>query len=370
MSFKIKSFLVAVSLVAALFASNAISEEFYKLDKKASGFSVPWGMTFISDTQMLVTERQGKLYRLDLASGKKEPISGLPAIAVMGQGGLLDIQASPNFKSDGWIYFTYSKPVKGDEGATALAKAKLKGNQLDSLQDLIVTKSASDGGRHFGSRITFDNKGHLFFSVGDRGDRDNGQDLMNHASTIVRLKLDGSIPKDNPFVGSKKGLDEIWSYGHRNPQGMFFDKEKGQLWSIEHGPRGGDEINLIKKGANYGWAVISYGKEYWGPVAVGEGTHREGMEQPVKYYVPSIAPSSLIMYRGEAFPQWQGNLFSGALKLTHLNRVVLDSNGKPKEEERLFKSLGERIRNVITDDKGLIYFATDRGNIYQVSPKK
>ena len=184
----------------------------------------------------------------------------------------------------------------------------------------------------------------------------------------MRLNRDGSIPLDNPFIDKKEILPEIWSYGHRNPQGLVYDQNSSQLWSIEHGPRGGDEINLIQAGKNYGWPIISYGKEYWGPVAVGENTHKKGMQQPVKYYVPSIAPSSLLLYSGKAFPKWQGHLFSGALKLRHLNRVVLNKHSKAISEERLVKNLDERIRCVIESPEGWIYFSTDSGKLLRIKP--
>ena len=362
------SFLVIEANAAE--TNQTITSPGYQLEKVSSGFSVPWGMTFISETDLLITEKTGQLKKLNLSTKTIEKISGLPKIAVMGQGGLLDVKAAPNFDKSQLVYFTYSKPVNSDEAATTLARARLKGNQLTEWQDLLVTLSASDNGRHFGSRIAFDDQGHVFFSVGDRGDRNNGQNLKTHAATIIRLNLDGSIPKDNPFVSNKDALDEIWSYGHRNPQGLFYDKPSKTLWAIEHGPRGGDEINLIQKGKNYGWPVISYGKEYWGPVHVGEGTHKDGMEQPAKYFVPSIAPSSLILYRGKVFPQWNGNLFAGALKLTHINRLKINSVEEVIEEERLFNELGERVRNIVVDNAGLIYFSTDRGNIYRVKPSK
>ncbi len=361
-------FLLATTPVKADESNQSKAKSGFQLEKIASGFSIPWGMTFVSENELLVTEKTGLIKKLNLISKTIQKIGGLPKIAVMGQGGLLDIKAVPDFKQSEWLYITYSKPINDDEAATALARAKLDGDSLVEWQDLLVTQSASDSGRHFGSRITFDNEGHVFFSVGDRGDRDNGQDLKTHAATIIRLNLDGSIPKDNPFVGNNDALNEIWSFGHRNPQGLFYDPQSKTLWSIEHGPRGGDEINRIEKGKNYGWPVISYGKEYWGPIAVGEGTHKEGMEQPAKYFVPSIAPSSLILYRGKAFPRWNGNLFAGALKLTHINRLKINSVEEVVEQERLFNELGERVRSLTTDISGLIYFSTDRGNIYRVIP--
>lgn len=340
-----------------------------KLEKVFEGLNTPWGMAFISEKQLLVTEREGHIYLLDLEQVSKTKLSNTPAVMADGQGGMLDIALSPDYNKTGWIYFTYVKNVD-DEGATVLARAKLKSNQFYNWQELLVTDSESDTGRHFGSRITFDTNGHIFFGVGDRGERPNSQDLTNHAGTVIRLHLDGTIPKDNPFVKSETALPEIWSYGHRNPQGLTYDHHTDRLWEIEHGPRGGDEINLIKAGANYGWPIISYGKEYWGPLAVGEGTHRDGMEQPVKYYVPSIAPGSLLIYKGSAIPKWKGNLFSGALKLRHINRVVINDKGGAIKEERLLESLDERIRALAEDSQGLIYFSTDSGKIFRIKPVK
>lgn len=280
---------------------------------------------------------------------------------------MLDIALSPNYKKDGWIYFTYVKEVKG-QGATVLSRAKLVARTFSNWQELLVTKSTTQESRHFGSRITFDGHGHVFFAVGDRGVRKNAQDLSNHAGSIMRLNLDGSVPEDNPFSKNKQLLPEVWSYGHRNPQGLAYDAENERLWSIEHGPRGGDEINLIHSGANYGWPTISYGKEYWGPIAVGEGTHRKGMEQPVKVYTPSIAPGSLLLYSANALPDWKGNLLSGALKLHHINRIVLSKQGEVLKEERLLEDLDERIRALAQSPQGWLYFSTDSGKIFRLRP--
>jgi glucose/arabinose dehydrogenase len=246
----------------------------------------------------------------------------------------------------------------------------LNGSTLQDWDDLLLTHSGTETNVHYGSRIAFDDNGYIYFSIGDRGIRENAQDLTLHAGSILRLKRDGNIPIDNPFVDTANALPEIWSYGHRNPQGLVWDNDNKRLWSIEHGPRGGDEINLIEKGKNYGWPIISYGKEYWGPVSVGEGTHKVGMEQPVKYYAPSIAPGSLLYYTGDAFPEWQGDLLAGALILRHLNRVELNEQGEAIAEERLLEDLNQRIRALVQSPEGWIYFSTDRGNIYVLTPNK
>jgi glucose/arabinose dehydrogenase len=324
-------------------------------------------MTFLSSNQLLFSERAGQLKVLDLNDLGITRLENVPTVAAIGQGGMLDVAVGPDYARNGWIYITYSKAVSSD-AATTLARTRITKSRLSDWQDLLVTDSASNGGRHFGSRITFDDQGHVFFGVGDRGKRAPAQDLGNHMGSIMRLNLDGSIPADNPFVGKASARDEIWSYGHRNPQGLFFDRSTQRLWSIEHGPRGGDEINLVQRGLNYGWPVISHGKEYWGPVSIGEGTRKAGMEQPLKVYIPSIAPGSLIVYSGDAFPQWRGNLFAGALKLEHLNRVKLSMDGQPVAEERLLEDFDERIRALLESARGWIYLSTDSGKILRLRP--
>jgi len=349
---------------ATLVKSKAVN---FKLETVATGLGIPWGIVFLTDNDLLITEKEGQVKHLNLESGRITTIKGAPRVFAEGQAGLLDVAINSDYADTGWIYFTYVKNQSG-EGVTVLARAKLREQQLTDWQDLLVTQSASDTGRHFGSRIAFDKQGYVYFTVGDRGVRPNGQDLSNHAGTVMRLHTDGRVPEDNPFVKRKDALNEIWSYGHRNPQGISYDAKHDRLWIIEHGPRGGDEINLVSPGKNYGWPVISYGKEYWGPLAVGEGTHREGMEQPVKEYTPSIAPASLLLYSGKAFEPWRGNLFSGALKLRHLNRVVLSEKATAIDEERLLGDLNERIRAITEDSKGWIYFSTDSGKIYRIKP--
>ena len=340
----------------------------FKLEQIADGLGIPWGMTFLNENEIIFTERQGAVKIIALDSLKITTLQGLPSIAVKGQGGMLDVATGPDYTSQGWIYFTYTK--RSASGlVTTLARAKRDADRLNNWQDLLISDSATDTGRHFGSRIAFDAAGHVFFGIGDRGVRDNSQNLGNHAGTILRIKLDGTIPDDNPFLNVAGARPEIWSYGHRNPQGLLFDLDKSNLWSIEHGPRGGDEINLVQKGRNYGWPVISHGKEYWAPISIGEGTDKEGMEKPIKVYIPSIAPGSLLLYSGNAFPQWQGSLFSGALKLRHLNRVSISVDNKAVDEERLLGDLDERIRALAQSPEGWIYLTTDSGKIMRMRPR-
>lgn len=348
-----------------------------KVELVADGFGVPWGLAVLSSNELLITEREGAIKIVYIDKSMSVTLKNTPDVLPGGQGGMLDVVLSPDFKTTGWVYFTYVKVVNG-QGATVLARSKLKNKQLIGWQELLVTQSTTSQDYHFGSRITFDESGHVYFSVGDRGQRSSAQDLSNHAGSIIRLNLDGSVPSDNPFnkksntdkqsVNNSKALPEIWSYGHRNPQGMAYDLKNKRLWSIEHGPRGGDEVNLILPANNYGWPVISHGKEYWGPLSVGEGTHRDDISAPAKVYIPSIAPGSLIYYTGDSFPKWQGNLLTGALKLQHINRIVLDKDGLFVKEERLLENLGERIRALTQSPQGWIYFSTDSGKIYRISP--
>jgi len=356
--------LFKIILISFCFTS-LFSKEF-KTQTLATLSSIPWGMTFISPSQMLISQKDGSISLLNIQTKKLISIENPIKSFQKGQGGFLDIKVSPNFKEDSWIYFTYSKKQK-NEISTTLARGKFKDNSFSKIEDLLVSKNRSNTGFHFGSRIAFDKQGHVFFSIGDRGIRNNSQDLNTHAGSIVRLNLDGSIPKDNPFVSNPKVLDEIYSYGHRNPQGLYYDKQREELFSSEHGPRGGDEINLISKSANYGWPIITYGKEYYGPISIGEGTHKKGLIQPLKVYIPSIAPSSLLVYSGKLFKEYKGKLFLGALKLRHLNVITLDKNQKAIKEERLLKDLDERIRNVIEDQEGYIYISIDSGKIIKLS---
>ncbi|MHA7879872.1 MAG: PQQ-dependent sugar dehydrogenase [Saccharospirillum sp.] len=351
---------------AQTLASGTSEGHSWQVEEVTRGFGVPWGLSFVSQDQVFVTQRTGEAMLVDVHSGTTRAVSGLPEVAAQGQGGLLDVATAPDFATSGWLYFTYSKPREGG-AATTLARAQLVGTRLEDWQDLLVTDSVTRRGQHFGSRIAFDEDGHVFFGIGDRGERDEAQDPGNHIGTIIRLHLDGSIPADNPFVGNPEVRDEIWSFGHRNPQGMAFDAVEQRLWSNEHGPRGGDEINRIQPGLNYGWPEVSLGREYWGPIDVGADADPQ-MEDPVVVFTPSIAPGSLMVYRGEAFPQWHGNLISGALVLTHLNRVVLDDNLNPVTEERLLENLGERIRAITTDHQGWLYLSTDSGRLLRLRP--
>lgn len=264
---------------------------------------------------------------------------------------------------------TYSKEIDG-RGATVLARFNVSSDfqKLTNFRDLVVTDSLSETSRHFGSRIARDQKGNIYFSVGDRGVRSNGQNLRTHSGAILRVTASGAPSTRNPFVANKKVKPEIYSYGHRNPQGLVFDAKSQSLWALEHGPRGGDELNLVKKGKNYGWPQQSYGKEYSSERPVGKPIVK-GIELPVYQYTPTIAPSSLHLYSGDAFPAWKGSLLAGALALTHLNRIVLKGTTFVREE-RLLNELNQRIRSVTEGPDGFIYVGTDRGIVYRIRPKK
>lgn len=355
---KIHTYL-ALGAIGAVLSTSVYA---WQAELVASGLKVPWGMSSIDDNQLLVTQRHGEVGVVNLDDGTYRTVARPTQVSAVGQGGLLDVAKSPF--EDNTFYFTYSKQVE-DAYETALASAQYQQGQLIGWKELLVTQSGSDTGRHFGSRITFDER-YVYMSVGDRGVRENGQNQTTHAGSILRLLPNGLAPEDNPFTKVNSALNEIWSYGHRNPQGLFYDRRTQQLWSIEHGPRGGDEINLIVKGENYGWPVTSHGKEYWGPISVGEAKTLPGIQTPKKVYVPSIAPSSLILYRGDKYPSLNGKLVSGALKLTHLNVVTLDEQTNIVAEKRLLESLGERIRDLEVTPAGEILFSTDSGNIYRL----
>ncbi len=356
------------SLNASIILIEKSEQATFQVEEIADSLGVVWGMTFLNPKEMLLTERGGKVASLSLIDNSVTWLKGVPKISAVMQGGLLDVAVPKSYKPGDWIYFTYSKGLFLHKKVTTLARAHKKNNKLMDWQDIVITRSESRREIHFGSRITFDGKGHIFFTVGDRGVRSNSQDLTTHAGSVLRVNMDGGVPADNPFVNVKNALPEIWSFGHRNPQGIVYDALHQRLWANEHGPKGGDEINLILPSRNYGWPVISYGWEYSGISPVGEGTEKPGMEQPAKYYVPSIAPGSLMLYSGKAFPQWKGNLMAGALGMMHLNRVRLDSSGITLEEERLLLDLKARIRCVIEGPEGWIYLSIDSGRILRIKP--
>lgn len=321
---------------------------------------IVWGIEFDGDS-LIVTERKGQIKKINLKTKKVTEISGAPEVYAKGQGGLLDIKKHPDFSKNKRIYLTYSKNMK-DTKTTALGYGILNGDKLENFKEIFVAKGTADKRIHFGSRIAFNEDNKIFMTVGERGVRDNAQDLTNNFGKVMRLNDDGSIPQDNPFVKDKKALDSIWSYGHRNSQGIVYLASSKTLYEMEHGPRGGDEINIIEKGANYGWPKASYGKEYWNPLSVGDEKVK-GTKQPIKVFTPSIAPSGLIYYDADKFSELKGGLISGALALTHLNIYFPEKD----KEMRLFEDKGMRIRTVSTDEAGDIYFSSDDGKIFKLT---
>jgi glucose/arabinose dehydrogenase len=362
----------AALLVPALAAPRAAAQETHQSERHAfrvvtvaEGLVNPWSMAFLPDGSMLFTERPGRLRMVRDGRLVAAPIEGVPAVRARGQGGLLDVAVHPDFASNRLVYLSYSKPnADGSEGTTAVIRGRLEGGALTGVEEIFEARAWSGGGNHFGSRLAFDGQGHLFITVGDRGARPGletaashpAQDRSNHQGTVIRLHDDGRVPADNPFVGQEGVLPEIWSYGHRNLQGLAIHPGTGDVWETEHGPQGGDELNLVLPGRNYGWPIIGFGVNYGGDT-IHVGTTQAGMEQPVHYWVPSIATSGLLVYTGAAFPQWQGNLFVGGMAGQQLARLTLDGR-TVAAEETLLQGLG-RIRDVRQGPDGFIYLALD-----------
>ncbi|WP_298716297.1 PQQ-dependent sugar dehydrogenase [uncultured Oceanisphaera sp.] len=345
-------------LLLGLLATPLTAAE-YRIETLADGLHHPWGLVELPNGELLVGERRGRLLRLN-ADGSRTAIDGLPDIKAGGQGGLLDLALHPDFTDNLWLYFSYSQPGPGGAG-TAVARAKLTGNRLIDTQSIFEQYPKTSGGAHFGSRLAFDPQGYLFITTGERyHSRDMAQQLDNHLGKIIRLHDDGRVPKDNPFVERRYALPAIWSYGHRNIQGAAIHPRSGVLWAQEHGPRGGDEVNIIKPGVNYGWPVVTFGQEYSGG-AIGQGSHHPDMEDPIWVWVPSIAPSGMLFYTGSQFPQWQDSLFIGALKARKLVRLTLDGE-QVTQEQHLLDELGSRIRTLVQARDGGIYVLTDASN--------
>lgn len=350
------------SLVACSQTTSSFETEHgdVQVEVVTEGLSSLWGFTFLPDGGMLVTERDGDLRMIRDGVLLDEAIGGVPEVYARGQGGLLDVALHPSFEENGWVYLSYAKP-HDDNSTTAVARGRLEGMNLVEVEDIWIAKSRGRG--HYGSRLVFDDEGYLFVSVGDRQANPNGdqanhpaQDRSNHHGTINRLHDDGSIPEDNPFAGEDGVEASIWSYGHRNTQGMAFDFGTGELWSNEHGPQGGDELNLVKRALNYGWPVIGYGVNYGGD-PLHDNTHMDGMEQPDHYWIPSIATSGMLIYSGELFPEWSGNLFVGGLRGQQIARLTMDGT-TVVSEETIFEGQG-RVRDIRQGPDGAIYVGLD-----------
>ncbi len=343
----------------------AVSDNVNKIETVVDNLSNPWGMAWLPDGSMLITEKDGEL--ILFKDSEKSTINGLPEIYSRGQGGLLDVAIHPNYKENGWIYFTHASQDGGGEGGnTQLIRAKLSGQSLTNVEVLYKAMPNTKKGQHFGSRIAFDSAGFVYFSIGDRGNRDqNPQDITRDNGKIYRLHDDGRIPQDNPFVGQNNAKEAIYSYGHRNPQGMAVHPKTGAIWTHEHGPKGGDEINIIKKGVNYGWPVISYGVNYSG-TSFTDLTQKEGMEQPIHYWDPSIAPCGMAFVTGNKYPEWEGSLLVGSLKFNYVELVKLDGN-KVLSTQKIVPDIG-RVRNVKLGPNGYIYIALEGKGIVKLIP--
>ncbi|MEN8728900.1 MAG: PQQ-dependent sugar dehydrogenase, partial [Desulfuromonadales bacterium] len=326
----------------------------------ATGLEHPWGLAFLPDGRMLVTERPGRLRVIKDGRLATEPVAGLPPIEARGQGGLLDVALHPDFAENRLIYFSYAGSGEGGV-STEVARGKLADHRLEDVQVIFRQQPKSKTGRHFGSRLVFDQAGYLYITLGDRGDRQRAQRPDDHAGSVIRLHDDGRIPADNPFIGKQGWQPEKFTLGNRNIQGAALHPRTGELWAHEHGPQGGDEINVIRAGVNYGWPVITYGVNYVIGTAIGEGTHKPGMAQPLYYWVPSIAPSGMTFYTGDRFPRWRGDLFVGSLKDRMLVRLSLDGEQVVGEERFLHDALG-RIRDVRQGPDGLLYLLTDEND--------
>lgn len=331
------------------------------------GLSHPWSIAFLPDGRWLITERPGRLRVVDKGRLLPEPVAGLPPIRAQGQGGLLDVVAHPDYARNGWIYLSYAAPGDGGDG-TEVLRARLVGNRLTDPQVIFRMRPKLESTLHFGSRLLFDRVGDLYITLGERGQKASAQSLADHLGTVVRLHDDGRVPKDNPFVGQAGALPEIWTYGHRNVQGAARHPKTGQVWTHEHGPQGGDEINILKPGVNHGWPVITHGVNYGTGTPIGEGTHKPGMAQPLYQWTPSIAPSGMAFYDAPAFPRWRGNLLVGALKFKMLVRLTLDGD-RVVGEERLLQGI-DRVRDVRVGPDGLIYLLTDEddGRLIRLEP--
>lgn len=378
MTVRLRAIALFTLLAVAAFAALPAAAGTYRSEKVgfrtvtvAAGLDHPWALAFLPDGRMLVTERVGRL-RVIAADGKllAAPVAGVPDVYARGQGGLLDVLVHRDFATNGLVYLSYAAPGAGG-ASTAVMRGRLVGNQrLADPQVIFEASPKSSGGRHFGSRMVWGPDGKLYVSVGERGKDDWAQMRDRTPGSILRLNEDGSVPADNPFAGQPGMRPEIYTWGNRNPQGLIVHPARGEIWAQEHGPRGGDEINILKAGANYGWPVITYGTAYTG-LSMGEGTHKDGMAQPIWHWTPSIAPSGMALYDGAAFAAWQGDLFIGSLKFRYLERLELDGAKITHREELLRGELG-RIRDVRVGPDGLLYVLTDEadGSVTRLEPAR
>ncbi len=377
---------ILIPILLFLFSCSTKADESYgwdtsveKSDKESfivenfiDGFEIPWGMCFLPNEDLLVSDRNGTLWQIKKDGKSKKKISGIPKVKYKGQGGLLDVQIHPNFVNNNLVYICFSDflPKDKNKSFTSIVRAELKNNKLINVKTIYKAddKFYTKSNVHYGSRLAFDNNNYLYFSIGDRGNRNQAQLLTTPNGKIHRLNDDGSIPEDNPFVDKPDAQKSIWTYGNRNPQGLVIDKKTSSIFSAEHGPRGGDELNVIEKGKNYGWPEITYGINYIG-TKITKYTHKEGMEQPITHWTPSIAVCGIDFYDNNIFTNWQNNLFVTSLKFENLYRLEIE-NGKVIEKELIY-STGSRVRDVETGPDGFIYVAIeDPGRIIRLRPIK
>jgi glucose/arabinose dehydrogenase len=350
-------FAAALAALPAAAQVHRSTEHSFRVVELVRGLEQPWALAFLPDGRMLVTEKAGRLRIVEGNRLDPRPVEGLPDVALYGQGGLMDVALHPRFKDNGLVYLSYA--ARGADGVgTEVARGRLAGHRLEDVQVIFRQSPKGATGRHFGSRLVFNRQGHLFITLGDRGEMERAQRPGDHAGSVIRLHDDGRVPEDNPFVGKPGWKPEKYTLGNRNQQGAALHPKTGILWTHEHGPQGGDEVNVIRAGANYGWPVITYGVQYVIGTQIGEGTHKAGMEQPLHKWVPSIAPSGMAFYAGDKFPKWRGDLFVGALKAQLLVRLELDGE-KVLREERLLEGALGRIRDVRAGPDGFIYLLTD-----------
>ena len=365
---------VLANCAAALDEVRETEQANIRVETIASGLDHPWGIAFLPDGSALVTERPGQLRRLSPDGALSEPLAGVPEADARDQGGLLDVALDPAFAENRLVYLSFSEPGPERTNSTAVARGRLSDDStaLEGVEVIFSQQPKLPSTKHFGSRLVFDGEGHLFVTLGERSEeqfRGQAQDLDSHLGKIVRINPDGSVPEDNPFVGQEGALPEIWSYGHRNIQAAAINPETGALWEIEHGPRGGDELNIPESGKNYGWPEVSFGVNYSGtPVGTGQ-SDAPGFEDPIYQWTPVIAPSGMTFYTGEAFPEWQGDLFVGGLASTALVRLELDGNSVA-HEERILDDAGRRIRDVVEGPEGTLYLLVDadNGELLRISP--
>ncbi len=341
-------------------------EQNFYVQPVVEGLNVPWGMAFLPDSRVLITERSGDIFLVEDGALRSQPLENTPEVRATGQGGMLDIALHPDYEENGWIYITYSRDVEGGGSNTALTRMRLDGYAFTDIEELFVGSPGYDTGHHFGSRIVFDDDGYVYYSIGDRGIMETAQDLSSHTAVVIRLHDDGSVPSDNPFVDDPDARPEIYAYGLRNIQGMQVHPVTGDIWSHKHGPRGGDEINIIRPGLNYGWPEITHGIDYDGSVITPD-TARDGMEQPLLHWTPSIAPSGMAFVTGDRYPGWEGSLMVGTLAPRYLHRVELDGDDVVSQEE-LLQGIG-RVRDVRLAPDGYLYFSVENpGIIYRLLP--